>query len=90
MVTKTIARPEIEEGLRLAIEAAGGVRALARLLGMSAPALLEWRRVPAHRILQVEAVTNIQRERLRPDFYRPQPTQGTDNHGDNQQTSDAA
>jgi DNA-binding transcriptional regulator YdaS (Cro superfamily) len=67
------ASEKIEEGLRLAIEAAGGIRALARLLGMSAPALLEWRRVPSHRILQIEAVTKIPREKLRPDLYRKRP-----------------
>jgi DNA-binding transcriptional regulator YdaS (Cro superfamily) len=63
-------RPDIDEGLRLAIEAAGSSNALARLLGMSAQAFSEWRRVPAGRILQVEAVTSIPREKLRPDLYR--------------------
>jgi DNA-binding transcriptional regulator YdaS (Cro superfamily) len=60
----------IDPGLRLAIEAAGSVTALARLLGMSQQALSEWRRVPAHRLRQVEAVTGIPREKLRPDLYR--------------------
>ena len=61
---------EREKGLRLAIEAAGGVRPLARLLGIAPSSLLEWWRVPAHRILQIEAVTDIPREKLRPDLYR--------------------
>jgi DNA-binding transcriptional regulator YdaS (Cro superfamily) len=60
-----------EEGLRLAIEKAGGLNALARELGITGAALCEWRRVPTHRILQVEAVTGIPREKLRPDLYRP-------------------
>jgi DNA-binding transcriptional regulator YdaS (Cro superfamily) len=59
-----------DEGLRLAIKTAGGLRALARELGMSSPALWAWTRVPADRILQVEAVTGIPREKLRPDLYR--------------------
>jgi len=58
-------------GLRLAIEAKGSVRALAAALGMSASSLLEWRRVPSHRILQVEAVTGVPRELLRPELYEP-------------------
>jgi DNA-binding transcriptional regulator YdaS (Cro superfamily) len=58
------------DGLRLAIEAAGSVSALARALGLSQQALWEWRRVPSHRILQVEAITNVPREKLRPDLYR--------------------
>lgn len=59
-----------EDGLKLAIAAAGGLRPLARELGVSASALSEWRRVHADRILQIEAVTKIPRERLRPDLYR--------------------
>jgi DNA-binding transcriptional regulator YdaS (Cro superfamily) len=59
-----------EEGVRLAIEKAGGVNALARELGITGAALSVWRRVPAHRILQVELVTGIPREKLRPDLYR--------------------
>jgi DNA-binding transcriptional regulator YdaS (Cro superfamily) len=59
-----------DEGLRLAVKKAGSIRALAFELGISAPALLVWKRVPAHRILQLEAVTGIRREKLRPDLYR--------------------
>ena len=58
-----------EVGLCTAIEKAGGLRALARLLGISAAALAEWKRVPANRIIQVEAATKISREKLRPDLY---------------------
>jgi DNA-binding transcriptional regulator YdaS (Cro superfamily) len=60
----------VDPGLRLAIEAAGSVTALAKLIGMSQQALSEWRRVPAHRIRQIEAATGIAREQLRPDLYR--------------------
>src|SRR5262245_45867057 len=58
--------PKRDAGLRRAIAAAGGIGALARLLGMSAQALSEWRRVRTHRLLQVEAVTGIELEFLRP------------------------
>jgi DNA-binding transcriptional regulator YdaS (Cro superfamily) len=63
-------KPGIDPGLRRAIEAVGSISQLARLLGMSQQAVSEWRRVPAHRIRQVEAVTGIPREKLRPDLYR--------------------
>jgi DNA-binding transcriptional regulator YdaS (Cro superfamily) len=59
-----------DEGLRRAIEEAGGLRPLARALGISQTSVAEWRRVPADRLLQVEAVTGISRELLRPDLYR--------------------
>jgi hypothetical protein len=59
------------QGLKAAIKAAGGVRPLARKLGISLSAFCGWKRVPAHRIRQLEAVTKIPREKLRPDLYRP-------------------
>jgi DNA-binding transcriptional regulator YdaS (Cro superfamily) len=61
---------QFDEGLRLAVEKAGGIRALARELGISSPSILGWRRVPSYRIVQVEMVTGIPRETLRPDLYR--------------------
>ena len=59
--------------MRLAIEAAGGVRPLARKLGIKSPAIMGWTRIPADRVVQVEAVTSVPREALRPDLYREQP-----------------
>jgi len=58
-------------GLRTAIKAVGGSYRLAKLLGMSKQAFLEWKRVPAGRIRQVEDVTGVDREVLRPDLYAP-------------------
>lgn len=58
-----------DEGLRLAIEAAGGVGALARGLGIRQPSVSSWTRVPVERIGAVEALTGVARERLRPDLY---------------------
>jgi len=64
---------EMEDGLKLAIAAAGNAFALSKLLGISAAALSEWRRIPSHRILQVEMVTGVPREKLRPDLYERTP-----------------
>lgn len=55
-----------------AIQVANGVRPLARLIGIAAPSVWEWRkrgRVPAERVLQLEAVTGLSRHVLRPDLY---------------------
>jgi len=71
-----------DEGLRLAIEAAGGVAALARCLEISQPSVSGWSRIPAERVLAVEAVTGVHREQLRPDLYRAS-TVGTGSHNDN-------
>jgi DNA-binding transcriptional regulator YdaS (Cro superfamily) len=57
------------DGLLKAIEAAGGVRALARLLKVRHPSVMEWRDIPPHRLLEIERVTGVRRESLRPDFY---------------------
>jgi TorA maturation chaperone TorD/DNA-binding transcriptional regulator YdaS (Cro superfamily) len=58
-----------DEGLRSAIEAAGGVGSLARSLGIKQPSVSTWVRIPADRVLAVEALTGIKREQLRPDLY---------------------
>jgi TorA maturation chaperone TorD len=58
-----------EGGLDQAIRVAGGVGALARALGISQPAVSTWRKIPAERVLAVEALTGIHRSALRPDLY---------------------
>ena len=58
------------EGLQRAIAVAGSTRALARLLGVSPQAILKWRDVPAHWIIEMEKVTKVPREQLRPELYR--------------------
>jgi TorA maturation chaperone TorD len=66
-----------EQGLKDAIRAAGGVRALAQKIGISQPSVSNWTRVPADRITAVEAVTGVSREVLRPDLFgsRAEPTE---------------
>lgn len=62
-----------DEGLERAIEAAGGVGALARGLSIRQPSVSSWERIPAERVLAVEAVTGVRREKLRPDLYPDAP-----------------
>jgi TorA maturation chaperone TorD len=58
-----------EGGLEEAIRAAGGVGALARGLGISQPSVSNWQRIPAERVIAVEALTGVPRAALRPDLY---------------------
>ncbi len=58
-----------DRGLQEAIRAAGGVTELARRIGISQPSVSNWSRVPAERVLSVEAVTGVARTILRPDLY---------------------
>lgn len=58
-----------DAGLEQAIERVGGVSALARRIGIAQPSVSNWDRVPADRVLAVEAVSGVPRTRLRPDLY---------------------
>jgi TorA maturation chaperone TorD len=62
-----------DPGLDQAITAAGGVGALARKIGIAQPSVSNWSRVPAERVLMIEAVTGVSREVLRPDLYSERP-----------------
>jgi TorA maturation chaperone TorD len=58
-----------DAGLEQAIRAAGGVASLARAIGIAQPSVSSWSRIPAERVLAVEALTRVQRSVLRPDLY---------------------
>jgi TorA maturation chaperone TorD len=58
-----------DQGLDEAIRAAGGITELARRIGISQPSVSNWERVPAERVLSVEAATGVIRSVLRPDLY---------------------
>ncbi|KGT75685.1 molecular chaperone [Bradyrhizobium japonicum] len=59
-----------DEGLDRAIDAVGGVARLARKIGISQPSVSNWGKVPAQRVIAVEAATGVSRNQLRPDLYR--------------------
>ncbi|MBX9593469.1 MAG: type II toxin-antitoxin system CcdA family antitoxin [Roseomonas sp.] len=59
-----------------AIAAAGGVTRLAERIGLAHPSVLRWQRsgkIPAERVVAVEAATGVPRHRLRPDLFPPIP-----------------
>ena len=58
-----------DAGLDRAIEAAGGVAQLARKIGIAQPSVSNWNKVPAQRVIAVEAATGVSRKFLRPDLY---------------------
>ena len=57
--------------VKRAIEAAGGQQALAKKVGVKYQAVQKWvrNRVPAERVLAIEAATGVSRSDLRPDLY---------------------
>lgn len=58
-----------DPGLVAALAASGKAVYLATQLGITPQAIHGWRRVPADRVLEVERVTGVSRETLRPDLY---------------------
>jgi len=59
-----------QTAIKLAIDKAGGMRPLARAIGISYQAIQSWKkRIPAERVLDVERAIGISREQLRPDLY---------------------
>jgi TorA maturation chaperone TorD len=58
-----------DAGLEQAIRAAGGVASLARAIGIAQPSVSAWARIPADRVLAVEALTRVPRAILRPDLH---------------------
>jgi TorA maturation chaperone TorD len=67
-----------DQGLEEAINAVGGVSELARRLGISQPSVSNWGRVPADRVVSVEAATGVARVILRPDLFGGQSAPGAD------------
>lgn len=67
-----------DPGLNEAIRAAHGVTELARRIGIFQPSVSQWSRVPAERVLAVEAATGVPRAILRPDLYGEAPVSRDD------------
>lgn len=62
--------------IEAAIRAVGTQQALADALGIRSASISEWKargRVPAQRVLDVEATTGVSRHDLRPDIFGPPP-----------------
>jgi DNA-binding transcriptional regulator YdaS (Cro superfamily) len=46
-----------------------GVTTLARRLGITQPAVSQWKQTPPKRVLDIERITGISRHVLRPDIF---------------------
>ena len=67
-----------DQGLEQAISAVGGISELARRIGISQPSVSNWERIPAERVLSVEAATGVARGVLRPDLFTAEAPAGRD------------
>jgi DNA-binding transcriptional regulator YdaS (Cro superfamily) len=63
--------------LSKAIQASGGVTALARALGINSQAVSQWEKAPAERVLSIAKISNwkVTPHQLRSDLY-PHPQDG--------------
>lgn len=61
---------EMDPGMVEAVAAMRTKTALAEALGVSLQAVSAWDKIPLSRLLDVEKVTGVPREKLRPDLYR--------------------
>jgi DNA-binding transcriptional regulator YdaS (Cro superfamily) len=59
----------LRAALKTAGKAVGGKTELARMLGINRQALYQWRKIPAERVVEIERLTGMRREELRPDLY---------------------
>lgn len=60
---------EKPEGLKEAINIAGGVGKLGEAIGITGEAVSQWTKVPSERVIPIERATGVPRQRLRPDLY---------------------
>jgi len=67
----------MQSAIQKAIEAAGGVKALADHAGVTSQAVSQWTRIPAKRVPAISLATNIPRHELRADLWEApsQPSQ---------------
>lgn len=61
---------DMSDGLTLLRRTRGAQAKVARELGVTRAAVAKWEKIPAERVVEVERVTGIPREELRPDLYR--------------------
>ena len=57
------------EALKRAIKAIGSAGEFAAHLGITAQAISQWDQVPPLRVLEVERISGVSRQELRPDIY---------------------
>ncbi len=63
------------EPIRLAIEKAGSVKALAVIIGVRPQGISQWKRVPQEHVRAIEALTGLPKHVIRPDVYDLPPNE---------------
>jgi DNA-binding transcriptional regulator YdaS (Cro superfamily) len=58
------------DGMALLRAQRGLCAKVAHGLGLTRASVVKWQRVPAERVVEIERISGIPREKLRPDLYR--------------------
>jgi DNA-binding transcriptional regulator YdaS (Cro superfamily) len=69
-MSKSPAQIVVEEAIRVC----GSLKAVAKRLGIKSQAISQWQKIPAKRVLALEALTGVSRHVMRPDIYGPPPS----------------
>lgn len=67
---KSTRKAKISEGLRQIRDTPSLSAMIARRIGITRQAVSDWDKVPLGRLLEVEQITGIPREKLRPELFR--------------------
>ena len=59
-----------------AIELAGGPAVVGKRFGISSQAVSQWELVPPNRVLIIEQMSGVSRQKLRPDYYPEEDSDG--------------
>jgi len=60
----------MDAGLKAAVAAVGTRYRLSKMIGVTPSSVLKWKTIPIGRLADVERVTGLPREALRPDLYQ--------------------
>ena len=63
----------MNEITRIAIDRAGGPRAVSREVKLTRQAVAKWEEIPPRHVLALERLSGVSRHDLRPDIYGPKP-----------------
>jgi DNA-binding transcriptional regulator YdaS (Cro superfamily) len=61
----------LDDGMALIRAQRGMLAKIAHDIGQTRAAVAKWKKVPAERVVEVERITGIPRQKLRPDLFVP-------------------
>lgn len=60
----------MDSTIQRVVDAVGGVAPLAAHLGIRAPSIYSWKKIPPRRVRKISEITGIPASELRPDLFK--------------------